>query len=63
MLRLYTVEEISLKASSADKPAPVSSMKAQQSFGEISRNYLDALVRHRRSMFRLNTTIGCRNFP
>ena len=55
--------EQSLKTSSADKPGPVSSMEAQESFGEISRKYLDALVRHRRSMFRLNTAVGCRIFP
>jgi outer membrane protein, heavy metal efflux system len=51
--------EISLK----QKPDPIAIMEAQRAFGDISRQYLEALIRHRRSMYRLNTAVGCRVFP
>ncbi len=38
-------------------------LEARRAFGEVSRQYLDALVRHRRSMLRLNTAVGARVFP
>jgi hypothetical protein len=47
----------------AAEPVAISRIEAQRSYAEISQQYLDALVRHRRSMFRLNTVVGCRVFP
>ena len=55
--------ELSLRPSRPEKPDPIAIIEAQRAFGDISRQYLDALVRHRRSMFRLNTTVGLRVFP
>jgi cobalt-zinc-cadmium efflux system outer membrane protein len=55
--------EISLRQSRSDKPDPIAIIEAQRSFGDISRQYLEALIRHRRSMYRLNTAVGCRIFP
>ena len=34
-----------------------------RAYGEVARQHLDALVRHRRAMFRLNTAVGARVFP
>ena len=55
--------EISLRQSGSDKPDAIAIIEAQPAFGDISRQYLKALIRHRRSMFRLNTAVGCRIFP
>ncbi len=55
--------EISLRQSRSEKPDPIAIIEAQRAFGDISRQYLEALIRHRRSMFRLNTAVGCRIFP
>jgi cobalt-zinc-cadmium efflux system outer membrane protein len=55
--------ELSLAPSGPEDPDPISRIEAQRAFGEIARQYLDALVRHRRSMFRLNTAVGTRVFP
>lgn len=41
----------------------ISFLEAQRAFNEVSRQYRDALVRHRRAMLRLNTAIGRRVFP
>jgi cobalt-zinc-cadmium efflux system outer membrane protein len=41
----------------------LSYLEAQRAFNEISRQYRDALVRHRRAMLRLNTVVGRRLFP
>jgi outer membrane protein, heavy metal efflux system len=38
-------------------------LEAQRAYGDISRQYLEALVRHRRSMFRINTSVGQRVLP
>lgn len=53
----------SLRRVGPDEPNPVSSLEARRAFDDISRQYLEALVRHRRSMFRLNTAVGARVFP
>ena len=45
-----------------EEPA-VSYLNAQREFNEASRQYRDMLVRHRRSMFRLNTAVGQRVLP
>jgi cobalt-zinc-cadmium efflux system outer membrane protein len=55
--------QISLSKSRAEKTNPIEIIEAQRAFGDISRQYLEALIRHRRSMFRLNTAVGCRIFP
>ena len=54
---------LSLASPAPDDPVVISRIEAQRSYAEISQQYLDALVRHRRSMFRLNTVVGCRVFP
>ncbi len=41
----------------------VSYLNAQRDFNEIVRQYRDALIRHRRSMLRLNTAVGQRISP
>jgi cobalt-zinc-cadmium efflux system outer membrane protein len=38
-------------------------LAAQQDHSEMVRRYLEALVRHRRSMLRLNTAVGQRLLP
>jgi outer membrane protein, heavy metal efflux system len=38
-------------------------LEAQKDYGEMVRRYLDALVRHRRAMLKLNTTAGQRVLP
>jgi cobalt-zinc-cadmium efflux system outer membrane protein len=55
--------ETSLQQADPGAPDTISTLEARRAFGEISRQYLDALVRHRRSMFRLNTAVGTRVFP
>ena len=55
--------EISLRRSRSEKSEPIAIIEAQRAFGDISRQHLEALIRHRRSMFRLNTAVGCRIFP
>lgn len=55
--------KLSLASPNPDEPVAISRIEAQRSYAEISQQYLDALVRHRRSMFRLNTVVGCRVFP
>lgn len=41
----------------------VSYLNAQRDFNEVVRQYRDALIRHRRSMLRLNTVVGQRVLP
>jgi cobalt-zinc-cadmium efflux system outer membrane protein len=36
---------------------------AERDYNEIVRQYRDALLRHRRSMLRLNTSVGQRILP
>lgn len=55
--------EMSLAEPGPDEPGAISRIEAQRSFAEISRQYLEALIRHRRSMFRLNTAVSRRVFP
>lgn len=55
--------KLSLASPDPDEPVAISRIEAQRSYAEISQQYLDALVRHRRSMFRLNTVVGSRVFP
>jgi outer membrane protein, heavy metal efflux system len=55
--------EISLRQSRTERPDPIAIIEAQRAFGDISRQYLEALIRHRRSMYRLNTAVNCRIFP
>jgi outer membrane protein, heavy metal efflux system len=38
-------------------------LEGQRQFNEVVRQYLDALIRHRRSMLRLNTAVGQRILP
>jgi cobalt-zinc-cadmium efflux system outer membrane protein len=38
-------------------------LEGQRQFNEVVRQYLDALIRHRRSMLRLNTAAGQRILP
>jgi outer membrane protein TolC len=38
-------------------------LEIQRAFGDISRQYLEALIRHRHSRYRLNSAVGCRIFP
>jgi cobalt-zinc-cadmium efflux system outer membrane protein len=46
-----------------DNEGTIAIIEAQRAYGEIARQYLEALVRHRRSMFRLNTAVGQRVLP
>jgi outer membrane protein, heavy metal efflux system len=46
-----------------DGDVTIAIIEAQRAFGDISRQYLEALVRHRRSMLRLNTVVGQRVLP
>lgn len=61
--------ELALRAASADTAADnaeegtIALIEAQRAYGDISRQYLEALVRHRRSMFRINTAVGQRVLP
>lgn len=55
--------KLSLASPDPDEPVAISRIEAQRRYAEISQQYLDALVRHRRSMFRLNTVVGSRVFP
>ena len=41
----------------------VTYLNAQRDFNEVVRQYRDALIRHRRSMLRLNTAVGQRVLP
>ena len=41
----------------------VTYLNAQRDFNEVVRQYRDALIRHRRSMLRLNTVVGQRILP
>jgi cobalt-zinc-cadmium efflux system outer membrane protein len=41
----------------------VSYLNAQRDYNEVVRQYRDALIRHRRSMLRLNTAVGQRVLP
>ena len=54
---------LTLASPDPDEPVAISRIEAQRSYAEITQQYLDALVRHRRSMFRLNTVVGYRVFP
>lgn len=38
-------------------------LEGQRQFNEVVRQYLDALIRHRRDMLRLNTAVGQRILP
>jgi cobalt-zinc-cadmium efflux system outer membrane protein len=38
-------------------------LNAQRDFNAVARYYREAVVRHRRSMLRLNTAVGCRILP
>lgn len=53
---------LAVEKAGTDASGTISRIEAQRTFGEISRRYLDALVRHRSSMFRLNTDVGRRVF-
>ncbi len=55
--------KLSLASPNPDEPVAIFRIEAQRSYAEVSQQYLDALVRHRRSMFRLNTVVGCRVVP
>lgn len=55
--------ERSLQRAGAGEAATLPAIEAQRAFGEVARQYLDALVRHRRAMLRLNTAMGARVFP
>jgi cobalt-zinc-cadmium efflux system outer membrane protein len=50
-------------ATDAENEGTIAIIEAQRAYGEIARQYLEALVRHRRSMFRLNTAVGQRVLP
>jgi cobalt-zinc-cadmium efflux system outer membrane protein len=41
----------------------VTYLNAQRDYNEVVRQYRDALIRHRRSMLRLNTSVGQRVLP
>lgn len=41
----------------------VTYLNAQRDYNEVVRHYRDALIRHRRSMLRLNTAVGQRVLP
>ena len=38
-------------------------LDAQRDYNAVARYYREAVVRHRRSMLRLNTAVGCRVLP
>jgi cobalt-zinc-cadmium efflux system outer membrane protein len=50
-------------ATDAENEGTIAIIEAQRAYGDIARQYLEALVRHRRSMFRLNTAVGQRVLP
>jgi cobalt-zinc-cadmium efflux system outer membrane protein len=41
----------------------LSHLEGQRQYNEVVRQYLDALIRHRRAMLRLNTAVGQRILP
>jgi cobalt-zinc-cadmium efflux system outer membrane protein len=55
--------ELALRGGGADDESAIAIIEAQRAYGDISRKYLEALVRHRRSMFRINTAVGQRVLP
>lgn len=55
--------DLALRGANADGEGTIAIIEAQRAYGEISRKYLEALVRHRRSMFRINTAVGQRVLP
>jgi len=55
--------ELALRGAEPGAAGTISKIEAQRAYGEISRQYLEALVRHRRSMFQLNTAVGERVLP
>ena len=55
--------DLALRGGGADDESAIAIIEAQRAYGDISRKYLEALVRHRRSMFRINTAVGQRVLP
>jgi cobalt-zinc-cadmium efflux system outer membrane protein len=55
--------EASLDLYKAGEEGQLAYLEAQRNFNEISRQYRDTLVRHRRVMLQLNTAVGRRLLP
>ncbi len=55
--------EASLDLYKAGEEGQIAYLEAQRNFNEVSRQYRDTLVRHRRVMLQLNTAVGRRLLP
>ncbi|RUL89485.1 TolC family protein [Tautonia sociabilis] len=55
--------EASLDLYKAGEEGQIAFLEAQRNFNEVSRQYRDTLVRHRRVMLQLNTAVGRRLLP
>ncbi|WP_158633571.1 TolC family protein [Tautonia sociabilis] len=55
--------ETGLELYKAGEESQITYLEAQRNFNEVSRQYRDTLVRHRRVMLQLNTAVGRRLLP
>ncbi|HEY1785902.1 MAG TPA: TolC family protein [Pirellulales bacterium] len=61
--RSKRIRDGSLRLLEQGEASAIDYLAAQREYNDIVRQYRDALVRHRRSMLRLNTAVGRRIFP
>jgi cobalt-zinc-cadmium efflux system outer membrane protein len=61
--RSKRIRDGSLRLLEQGETSTIDYLAAQREYNDIVRQYRDALVRHRRSMLRLNTAVGRRIFP
>jgi cobalt-zinc-cadmium efflux system outer membrane protein len=61
--RSRRIRDGSLRLLEHGETSAIDYLTAQREYNDIVRQYRDALVRHRRSMLRLNTAVGRRIFP
>ena len=62
-LAAQRIHQASLRLLEQDETSAIDYLAAQREYNDVVRQYRDALVRHRRSMLRLNTAVGRRIFP
>ena len=61
--RARRIHDASLRLLEQNETSAIDYLAAQREYNDVVRQYRDALVRHRRSMLRLNTAVGRRIFP
>ncbi len=61
--RSRRIRDSSLRLLEQGEIGAIDYLGAQREYNDVVRQYRDALVRHRRSMLRLNTAVGRRIFP